>query len=63
MSALAISPSAQHLPIHQATAAMALRVKDNDGDYDNGTGRDDAVRKTLQAAAQPHLGANVNIKV
>lgn len=62
MNALAISPSTQHLPIHQTSAAMASRVKDNDGDYDNGSGRDDAAKKALQTAAQPHLGANVNIK-
>jgi hypothetical protein len=38
-------------------------MRDNDGDYDNGTGKDDAVKtQALQAAAQPHVGSNINIK-
>lgn len=60
-----ISSAAHYAPLHQSSAAASApaRIKDNDGDYDNGTGADDAVKKkALQAAAQPHLGASVDIK-
>lgn len=62
----AVSSANHQAPLQQSSAAAAsapARVKDNDGDYDNGTGADDAVKtKALQAAAQPHLGKNVNIQ-
>lgn len=46
-----------------ANAAPKQRL-DNEGDYDKGTGKDDAVKKqALQASAQPHLGSNVNLTV
>ena len=37
------------------------KLRDNDGDYDHGTGQDDVAKaRNLQMAAQPHLGAKVN---
>lgn len=41
---------------HAATAASMTRVKDNDGDYDNGTGADDAVK------AKTANGSGLDIK-
>jgi hypothetical protein len=41
-SAFASSSSAWQVPKQQTAATAASRVKDNDGDYDNGTVRDDA---------------------
>ena len=63
MNINAVFSANHHAPLQQssAVASAPARVKDNDGDYDNGTGADDAVKtKALQAAAQPHLGAQVN---
>lgn len=67
MSINAISLSTQPVPIRQSSVIAAAQVKklDNDGDYDNGTGKDDIAKKTspLQTAAQPYLGSNINIRV
>ena len=47
----------------QAATLSTPKKLDNDGDYDNGTGKDDAVKaQTLQAAAQPHLGGNLSLE-
>ena len=65
MNINAVPSVAHHAPLQQSSSAASAkaRVKDNDGDYDNGTGADDAVKtKALQAAAQPSLGASVDIQ-
>lgn len=65
MNINAVSSANRPVPLQQSSAAATApaRIKDNDGDYDNGTGADDAVKaKALQAAAQPHLGASVDIQ-
>lgn len=65
MSINSVSSGAQHAYIHRASVAASApaRIKDNDGDYDNGTGQDDLLKKqALQNAAQPHLGSNTDIK-
>ena len=47
----------------QSTTSSTPKKLDNDGDYDNGTGKDDAVQaQTLRAAAQPHLGGNLSME-
>lgn len=59
----AVSSANQYAPAQQISGMTSARMKDNDGDYDNGTGVDDAVKtKALQTSAQPHLGSNVNIE-
>lgn len=65
MNINAVSSANHPVPLQQSSAAATApaRIKDNDGDYDNGTGADDAVKaKALQAAAQPQLGASVDIQ-
>ena len=65
MNINAVSSANHYAPAQQtsATASAPARMKDNDGDYDNGTGVDDAAKtKALKTAAQPHLGSNVNIE-
>lgn len=63
MNISAISSGAHYAPLHQSSAVATAKIKDNDGDYDHGTGADDAVKtKALQTAAQQNLGARVDIK-
>lgn len=65
MNINAVSSGIQYAPLHQSSpvASAPVKAKDNDGDYDNGTGADDAVKtKAQQTAAQPHLGASVDLK-
>jgi hypothetical protein len=55
--------TASLLQVFNAAHSAALKMRDNDGDYDHGTNRDD-IGKTnkLQLAAQPHLGAHINVR-
>ena len=47
----------------QSTTSSTPKELDNDGDYDNGTGKDDAIKaQTLRSAAQPHLGGNLSLE-
>lgn len=57
------SVSSNQVLSQQAATVNTQKKLDNDGDYDNGTGKDDAVQaQTLRAAAQPHLGGNLSME-